>query len=445
MGKRLAEAPITTRNARASLAAGVHWRGIDPEVHLGYRKAKRGGVWLVRWRAGKGYRQETIGTADDIVREGTLDFEAACRAARDHIEVARVAAKAEAEGPAPTVRVAAEAYIQRHEARIRARTGGKLSRKAARGQLGRHVLPDEIADKLLHELTRSDLKAWRKRVTDKGLVVDTVRRVSSDLRAALNMAVELHHARLPAALPLEIKHGLAAAEGHSPVAREAQVLPDADVRRIIAAAWEVDAAEQKWEGDLARLIVVLAATGARFSQVIRLTVGDVQAVQRRLMVPTSFKGRGVKVGKIGVPVGDDVIDALRPAVAGRIGSEPLLVRWRYKQTTPTHWERVGRGPWGTSAEFAPAWKLITARAGLPAGVVPYALRHSSIVRGLRQLLPVRLVAALHDTSSAMIEAHYSAFIVSALDELAAKAVVPLVSAPAEIVAIPRPRAVGGAE
>ena len=41
-------------------------------------------------------------------------------------------------------------------------------------------------------------------------------------------------------------------------------------------------------------------------------------------------------------------------------------------------------------------------------------------------LPVRLVAALHDTSAAMIEAHYSAFIVDALDALSAGAVIPLV-------------------
>jgi site-specific recombinase XerD len=68
-------------------------------------------------------------------------------------------------------------------------------------------------------------------------------------------------------------------------------------------------------------------------------------------------------------------------------------------------------------------------AGLNPEIVPYALRHSSIVRGLRAGLPVRLVAALHDTSTPMIEKHYSAFIVDAMDELAAKAIVPLTSQP----------------
>ena len=75
-----------------------------------------------------------------------------------------------------------------------------------------------------------------------------------------------------------------------------------------------------------------------------------------------------------------------------------------------------------SARGSAYWKL----AGLPADTVPYALRHSSIVRQLRAGLPVRLVAALHDTSARMIELHYSAAIVDALDDLSAGAVIPLV-------------------
>ena len=74
---------------------------------------------------------------------------------------------------------------------------------------------------------------------------------------------------------------------------------------------------------------------------------------------------------------------------------------------------------------------------MAAGTIPYSLRHSSIVRGLRAGLPVRLVAALHDTSSAMIERHYAAFIVDAMDELAARAVVPLTTAPTLIVSLER--------
>ena len=66
---------------------------------------------------------------------------------------------------------------------------------------------------------------------------------------------------------------------HIPDDRRGMVVTEEGVRSIVAAAYAVDAAEQ-WDGDLARLIVVLAATGGRFSQVVRLTVADVQERER---------------------------------------------------------------------------------------------------------------------------------------------------------------------
>lgn len=68
-----------------------------------------------------------------------------------------------------------------------------------------------------------------------------------------------------------------------------------------------------------------------------------------------------------------------------------------------------------------------ARAGLQ-DAVPYCFRHSSIVRMLRQNVNVRLVAALHDTSVAMIEKHYAAYIVDALEDIVRAAIVPLMPA-----------------
>jgi integrase len=73
------------------------------------------------------------------------------------------------------------------------------------------------------------------------------------------------------------------------------------------------------------------------------------------------------------------------------------------------------------------WNKVIAEAGLPADSVPYSLRHSSIVRGLRASLPVRLVAALHDTSIAMIEAHYTHHVTDSMADLAALALIPMTS------------------
>lgn len=438
MAKTLKEAAMTTRNARSKLAAGVHWRGIDPEVHLGYRRAKRGGTWLVRWRNGPGYRQETLGTADDEIGTGTLDFNAAVQKARTTIEAARAEAKAMAEGPPLRVRTAVEAYILERDARDSRRSGRAVRSDAGR-RLRRYVIGQEkrgrreaipaapLAEVALHKLAESDLINWRSALPEV-LKATTRQRLTNDLKAALNGAYAVRRAGLGGAFPTIIKHGLKAAldddDESVPIARDNQILTDAKISSLLAAAHKIDI-EQEWEGDLFRLVVVLAATGARFSQVIRMRVGDVQRENSRLMVPASRKGKG-KTGSIATPVGKDVLNALQSVVTGRKFDAQLLERWRHKQEKGSiKWHRAGRGPWFNASELVRPWGAIRQRAEMP-DVIPYALRHSSIVRGIKANLPLRLVAAMHDTSVAMIERHYSKWIVSGLEELAARAVVPLV-------------------
>jgi len=439
VAKTLTETPITTRNARARLPAGLHWRGIDPETHLGYRKGKRGGGWLVRWRNGAGYRQAPIGTADDAIETGTLDYNAAIRAARAAVEAARTEAKAKADGPLLTVRSAVEPYIAARNARHSRRTGRTVQSDADH-RLSRYVIgqkaratreavpPSRLADVPLHALKESDLVTWRAKLPAE-LKDTTKQRLINDLRAALNAAHATNRKRLDAAFATVVKHGLKAVKADDdndiPIARENQVLNDAQVAHVLRTAKAIDAEEQ-WEGDLFRLVVVLAATGARFSQVARMRVSDVQRVQSRLMVPVSRKGKGSKNGTTAVAVGKDVLDALLPAVTGRRNDALLLERWRHKQRPGSiEWHRDGRGAWRSASEIVRPWGAIRRCAGMPE-VIPYGLRHSSIVRGIRANLPIRLVAALHDTSVQMIERHYGKWIVDGLDDLAARAVVPLV-------------------
>ena len=65
-------------------------------------------------------------------------------------------------------------------------------------------------------------------------------------------------------------------------------------------------------------------------------------------------------------------------------------------------------------------------AGLSSTTLPRRRRHSEIVRILKAGLPTRLVTALQYTTIAMIEKHYSAYIVDAMKKLAAKAAVDFV-------------------
>ncbi|TCN25884.1 tyrosine-type recombinase/integrase [Sinorhizobium americanum] len=449
MAKTLKEAPITTANARSKLGEGEYARRLDAEAAVWYRKGKRGGVWFARWRNkghGANYKQAPIGPANDVndkPAEGLFTFLQAERLARHIVEQARQEAKAAADGPPLTVRLAIEAYIADRDARESRRKGREV-RSDAGQRLSRYVTGQDkrgkqqavpaapLADVTLHTLKESDLLTWLAGLPG-AVKATTKQRLVNDLKAALNATYAANRDRLDATLPAIIKHGLKKpGNGHhdgddvASVARDNQILTDAQVGLLISVAQEIDA-EQGWDGDLYRLVVVLAATGARFSQIARMRVGDVQRSQGRLLVPVSRKGKGGKSGSTPVPVGKDVLDALLPSTTGRKNDEPLLERWRHKQVTGEigKWEKTDRGAWHSPSELQRTWDAMRERAGMP-DVIPYALRHSSIVRGIRANLPIRLVAALHDTSVAMIERHYGRFIADGLDELAARAVVPLV-------------------
>jgi integrase len=444
VAKKVRDATLDSVAARAKLKVSgkPYFRRLDANLHLGYRKGKRGGVWVARRYVGdEKYAIETIGAADDKAdADGveTLTFDQAQAKARDRAREIAEEARIASLGPAVTVRSAVEEYAKardEREAGNRGRRDDKGMKRDARSRLGKHVLvgDEKLAAKPLASLTTDDLRKWRK-----GLRLSAPQRVVNDFKAALNAAAANHKAQLPPTMRDTIRDGLASVGAVGAVAREAQILPDADVRAIISAAWEVDGAGD-WGGDLARLVLVLAATGARFSQLIRMTIADVQL--NRLMVPTSRKGRGVKAAThVGVRVGEDVLAALAKTTAGRQGSELLFLRPHWEQVGPAKWKKGPRGPWYAAAELTRLWAAIVERAALVKGTVPYSLRHSSIVRGLRAGLPVRLVAALHDTSSAMIEKHYAAFVVDAMDELAARAVVPLTTAPATVTPIALARA-----
>jgi hypothetical protein len=124
-------------------------------------------------------------------------------------------------------------------------------------------------------------------------------------------------------------------------------------------------------------------------------------------------------------LGEDIIEVLLSEILDRPKEAPLFERWRHEQAAGSVvWRKSERGPWKT-AELTRPWHAIRERAQLTE-VIPYALRHSSIVRGLRNRLPIQHVAKLHNTSVKMIERHYAQYISTALEDLARAAVVPQV-------------------
>lgn len=440
--------PIDTPAKRAKLAAkrNPYWApgvaGARGGVTVGYRRTAKGpGAWIAKMVLNGARIEERLGLADDdgAGAEAFSFSQAVTRAlawARERLSA--IEAQREDGRPGdPTVATAIEDYINGRLARSKRRGGDAASR------LRMHVLTDEkFAATPLRRLTASAILNWRKGlgrvaapVKQQGpsprsekrrgrppaaeLAPASINRLLNDLRAALNAAAEIHRRELPGHVSVEIKVGTRAIPDATEVRR--QILTDADVRSIVDAAFAVDPS-----GDFGRLVLLLAATGARFSQIAKATVADVQVQAGRIMVPPAQKGRTTRAKpKIAVPVGEDVLERLKPALVGRKGHEPLLERSRHQQVAPAEWRPVSRGAWISAPEMTRPWKAAIAKAGVSTDTDPYALRHSSIVRALRANVPVRIVAALHDTSTVMIERHYSAYVLDATEELARRALVPL--------------------
>lgn len=433
----MADANLSTRTRRLDLKprAKPYWRVVQDGVHLGYRRsraARRAGTWLARRYLGsERYEVGAIGTADDYAimpGQSPLTFDQAQAAARDWArQRAEADAAQEASASGATVGEAVERYLGK-----RATKSGGSGRDAS-WRLTRHLHGTALADTALVALAPEAIAAWRADLRQGGRGADgskplapaTLARLLNDLRAALRDAADHARPALPAEALRAIKLGLRA-PANPTRARERQILADADIRSIVDAAYSVDE-------DLGSLVLVLAATGCRFSQAARLTVADLQIGAGRIMVPPSAKGRGDGAGKrsAAIPLPPDTLDRLRPLTAGRRGHEALLTRWHYRQVKDSPliaWQRSERRPWQTSAEMSRDWREAIAKARLPADTNPYSLRHSSIVRGLRAGLPVRLVAAVHDTSVGMIEKHYSAYIVDASEDLLRRASMSLAGA-----------------
>ncbi|RYH22669.1 MAG: integrase, partial [Alcaligenaceae bacterium] len=263
MAKTLIEAQLTTAKARSRLNPGVHWRRLDTEAHLGYRKGIRSGVWLLRWRnryKGASYRQAPIGIANDFndkPAEGTLTFEQANKIAREYVTRFRTEASANFIAPAPTVASAVEAYIKDRNARDSRRSGREV-RSDAGHRLRRYVLgqekrgnqeaikPASICAVHLHALQEDDLLTWREQLPT-ALKATTKQRLANDFKAALNAAwprLSGEQKKLNSAFVAIVKDGLRDEriddDGEVSVARDNQILSDKQVISLLRAAYEID-------------------------------------------------------------------------------------------------------------------------------------------------------------------------------------------------------------
>jgi len=391
MARAIRSSTLETRSARLKLPVSIKptFIRVAKGLGLGYRRNKSGGVWVMRVADGKRSSWvRTIGAADDFAEADGIDVLTFWQA-QDKV---RSLARADRGGTAEPVTLARA--LDAYEADLKTR-----DRDVANVQRIRAHITNGLAGKLITLLAPRELRAWRDDLIQK-MSPASVNRTCFSLKAALNLAARQDERVISRRA---WQQGLALIPNATNDRNV--ILSDSVVRDLIAEAYN----ESR---ELGLFVELAAVTGARPSQIVRLEVRDLQdGCEPRLMMPASRKGKGKKArSHYPVPISADL--AGRLAAPDRPANAPLVTRPNGK-------------PWKRTNHAYP-FRLVAKACGQdPAEVTMYALRHSSIVRQLLASVPVRVVAAGHDTSVAMIERNYSRYITDHADALVRSAMLNL--------------------
>jgi integrase len=360
-------------------------------IMLLYRRNKTNGTWVLKASDGHGaYWTKGFALADDFENSDGKSILTFYEAQDQAKKLARGT-----DDPAGTAPLTVDGALKDYRRDLISRNANPYNAEHPRLHLTSVLLSKPVA-----LLTATELKKWRDSLLGT-MAPSTINRTCRCLCAALELARQ-HDERIQNRQAWEV--GLAGL----PDAQDARnvILTDAQVRAFVTAAYARD-------HQLGLLIDVLAITGTRPSQAVRLRVEDLHdhPVRPKLSMPKSAKGGGrnrakKKVERFSLPITVQLAAKLKEAAKGRADDAPLLLQ-------------SDGSPWGDNPgqRYHRQVDNIVRTIGLdPAVVQLYALRHSSIVRMLLKNVPVRLTASLHNTSAAMVEKHYSKHIAEHGDE-----------------------------
>ena len=396
MAKTVRDTNLGTRTARALLKASdkPYYRAIDEGLHLGYRRNKVGGKWVMRWYVGdQTYKVETIGSADDTLdADGAefLSFSQAQTIARTRfVETRRVAAGLPAKGGAYTVKLCLEEYLTWLEQNRR-------SAKDARVRGEAMILP-MLGEVECAKLTTKILRDWRDSVanaparlrTKKGQVQRfrtveaadpedakrkrqaTANRVLTTLKAALNQA--WRDQKIPSDQAWRALSPFAQAD-----AARVRYLTVAEAKRLINAADPV----------FRKLVQAALLTGCRYSELAAFNVGDYHPDSGTLQVRRSKGGKARHV--VLTEEGQKFFAGL---CAGRKSGDVLI-------------PKADGSRWHTSQQARPMAEA-SGKAKLEPPASFHTIRHTYASLAIMAACPLMVVARnLGHADTRMVEKHY---------------------------------------
>jgi integrase len=229
----------------------------------------------------------------------------------------------------------------------------------------------------LARLSSLDIKSWRR---ETGLSKSSQNRTMTALRAALNLAVQ--NRRVAADRRIE----WASVRQHKGVSQRRMLFLDVDQRRqLISHA----------TGSVRDLIAGMALTGAR--------PGDLTGARRsqydsRTRSVTFAAKNAIRT----VPLPNAAVALFNRLAQGKLQTDFLFTRDDGKPWAHSDWDELVRAA--------------AQKAGLPAGVCLYTMRHSFITQSLMDGMSTLDVARISGTSLAMIERHYGHLVMNAARE-----------------------------
>ena len=395
MARTVRDSNLETRTARARLKTSgkPYYRAIDPGLHLGYRKGRTGGKWVIRRYVGNSaYQVETIATADDSADPdgvAVLDFRQAQALVRqkylEHVRTAQ--GLSPTDGPY-TVRCCIGEYLAFLEQ-------NRKSAKDASWRAEALILPT-LGDFACADLSAAPLRRWldelakasprlrsrkgakpRHREIDQN---DTEQRRKR--RATANRTLTI----LKAALNRAWREGKI---GSDDAWRRVEPYEEADAPRVrYLSIEECRRLIQAADGEFRKLVRAALLTGCRFGELAALQVRDFNADAGTLHIRTSKTGRGRHV-----VLHDEGNEFFGKLADGRAGVELLL-------------RKADGNPWGKSNQTRPMAEACT-QAGIQPPANFHALRHTYASHAVMAGAPLLVVAKnLGHTDTRMVEKHY---------------------------------------
>jgi site-specific recombinase XerD len=371
---------VSVRKALAARREPYWAAPVEPGRFIGFRKIDtERGSWIARARAEDGRQQyKALGALT-----GTFDYDAASAAAREWF--AELDAGVRTKGRY-SVEDACKDYVK-----DRRREKGDRCAADAEWRFKHAVYDTAFGRTELSKLRSREIKEWREglKLTPSG-----ANRMTTSLRAALNLAVENRHVAATAAQEWR------AVKQHKGADKRREIFLDLAQRRALLAAAT---------GAVRDLIEAVLVTGARPGELASALRGEFDSRTRTLKLTGKTGTRTVTLSPAALTLFERVGKSKLPGA-------PLLARDDGKAWTRAEWTELVRA----AADAATIERAPEDKAKLPPGVCLYTLRHSFISQALSDGLTTLDVARFTGTSLAMIDRHYGHLVQSASAERLAK-------------------------